>query len=220
MSHAGGTALNFVAYKCNERHGSLMARFCERLLVVGGRLRLRGSHRREYTILPQRHWTRQMQNIVSHCVQDQFGYRVESEFSHYVISMSFCGLHRYPQDCCHVLRSTALPDHLHDLSLPWRQSRLHSSVLIVPPCTQVPVRDQVSYLGGEECTLTTQGFHCRNQIVRPIGLQYPTPNTHRQTLTNHFLGLDVSQNHYSLCWVKLQDLTCGFRAVQFGHADV
>ena len=79
-----------------------------------------------------------MHDIVPHCVQDQLGYCVESKFSHYVISMSFCGLHRYPQDCCHVLRSTALPDHLHDLSLPWRQSRLQSSVLIVPPRTQVP----------------------------------------------------------------------------------
>ncbi|GEM_PF-4033021 len=27
-----------------------------------------------------------MHDIISHCVQDQLGYRVESEFSHYVIS--------------------------------------------------------------------------------------------------------------------------------------
>src|SRR4030088_1431293 len=109
------------------------------LLVAGGGLHLHNPRARGNSILPQRDWTRQMHDIVSHCVQDQFDYGVESEFLHYVISVGFCRLHGYPQDCCHVLGSAALPDHLDDLSLAWRQSRLHCSSFIVLPLTQAAV---------------------------------------------------------------------------------
>src|SRR4030081_1598280 len=118
--------------------GSLNGRFTY-LLVAGGGLHLHNPRAGGNSILPQRDWTRQMHDVVSHCVQDQLDYGVESEFLHYVISVGFCGLHGYPQDCCHVLGSAALPDHLDDLSLAWRQSRLHCSSFIVLPLTQAAV---------------------------------------------------------------------------------
>lgn len=80
---------------------------------------------------------------------------------------SFCGLHRYPQDCCHVLRRTALPDHLHDLSLLWRQSRLHSSVLIH--------RNNITRKLGFHTVAELVLYAVRNDVVHP-----PRPVSLRQ----------------------------------------